>query len=288
LDVGADIREIPFTVASVCRFLKPRKAWYNKMLKGSGFCLLLRINTIPYFSAVHKNNWVMSVFSCWRCGKPVYIFCGNAFQNLLKYGHYAFRVAETYCKDTLPKVTIVVIYTADVEAAPEVLDLGSVQLQLKQVFLTKFNSADIYHDLQGKVAAGQKLSDEDIMRFIVMPLTQKNDKQVLIEKTVELAKEITDELAQKFIIAGLLAATDKFIDKNYAERIRRRLEMTKVGQIFEEEKLEYAQKSVQQNSREIARKMFSNGVDILTIMDCTLLSKAELLKIKEELPADKN
>jgi rRNA-processing protein FCF1 len=60
--------------------------------------------------------------------------------------------------------------------------------------------------------------------------------------------------------------------------------MTKVGRLFEEEKIEYAQKyakeRVQERDKEIARKLLSKGVDILTIMESTMLTKAEILDLQ--------
>jgi predicted transposase YdaD len=61
--------------------------------------------------------------------------------------------------------------------------------------------------------------------------------------------------------------------------------MTKVGRLFEEEKLEYAQKREKETQKEIARKMLSREVDILTIMEFTSLTKDEVLKLKEEISA---
>jgi predicted transposase/invertase (TIGR01784 family) len=183
----------------------------------------------------------------------------------------------------------VTIYTGDIEQAPDFLDLGCIKLQTEQVFLSKFNGNEIYNDLKIKVENNQKLTDEDVMRFIILPLTKKDNKQDFIELTVNLAKEIIDEEKQGFIIAGILSATDKFIDKDYSNKLREWLRMTKVGRLFEEEKLEYAQKceqeTRQETKKEIARSLLSDGIDILSIMKATKLSKDEVLKLKEEISA---
>jgi predicted transposase YdaD len=59
--------------------------------------------------------------------------------------------------------------------------------------------------------------------------------------------------------------------------------MTKVGRLFEEEKLEYAKE--REREREIARSLLADGIDILSILKATKLSKAEILKLKEEISA---
>jgi hypothetical protein len=204
----------------------------------------------------------------------------------LKYGHYAFRVAETYFKEKAPKIIIAVIYTADIAKAPGSLDLGSVKLSWEQVFLSKLDGEAIFDDLKTKVESKKPLTETDIMNFVILPLTQKKNKQKFIEKTVTLAQEITDEDTQSFIIAGILTAADKFIDKLYSKKMRRWLTMTKVGRLFEEEKLEYAQKYAKEYAKkreeDIARKMLSKGMDILEIMELTMLSKAEILSLQNE------
>ncbi|MDR1701698.1 MAG: hypothetical protein LBR56_02860 [Sporomusaceae bacterium] len=62
--------------------------------------------------------------------------------------------------------------------------------------------------------------------------------------------------------------------------------MTKVGRLIEVEKLEYAQNYGQnerkQEKLDIARRLLSNGVDILTIMKSTMLSKSEILALQNE------
>jgi hypothetical protein len=58
--------------------------------------------------------------------------------------------------------------------------------------------------------------------------------------------------------------------------------MTKIGRLLEEEKLEYGQKCAQERAREIARKLLSESIDILTIMKVTMLSKSEILALQTE------
>ena len=61
--------------------------------------------------------------------------------------------------------------------------------------------------------------------------------------------------------------------------------MTKVGQIFEEEKIEYAQEyakeCLQGRDKEIASKMLSENIDVLTIMKVTMLTKSEILNLQK-------
>ncbi|MDR1701180.1 MAG: hypothetical protein LBR56_00205 [Sporomusaceae bacterium] len=59
--------------------------------------------------------------------------------------------------------------------------------------------------------------------------------------------------------------------------------MTKVGRLIEEEKIEYAQNELKKEKQNIARKMLLEDIDILTIMKVTMLGKAEILTLQNEL-----
>jgi uncharacterized protein with ParB-like and HNH nuclease domain len=75
------------------------------------------------------------------------------------------------------KLIVVVIYTSDVKSAVSTLDLNFLKLKVEQVFLSKFNTDEIYNDLKNKIHNGIPLSNEDVIKFIMLPLTQKNNKQ---------------------------------------------------------------------------------------------------------------
>jgi hypothetical protein len=155
--------------------------------------------------------------------------------------------------------------------------MESIVIKVKQVFLSQFDGEAMYEDLKRKVAAGEPLTDEDAMRFIILPLTDKNGSPSRVRETVELAKEVKEERQQLFIIAGLLTATDKFIDREYADKVREWLKMTKVARLYEEEKLE----AVIQTRRQVAQNLLEDGADILLIMKATGLTRKEIESIAE-------
>ena len=213
-------------------------------------------------------------------------------ENLIKYGHYLFRVYEKYYKEKQYKVILAVIYTGEIENAPDHLDIGSVQLKFLQVFLSKFNSDVIYDELKRKLENNISLTDEEVMKFIILPLTGKNNKQVLIEKSINLAKEVKDENTQDFIIAGILSASDKFIDQDYSYKIREWLSMTKVERVFQEEKEEELKKLAMEKDKEkdealkekvkqIAKNFLLIGSDIIDVMRATGLSKSEVEELQK-------
>ncbi|NBI87831.1 hypothetical protein D3Z47_17200 [Lachnospiraceae bacterium] len=105
----------------------------------------------------------------------------------------------------------------------------------------------------------EMLDDEELMEFIILQLSYqtKEEKQFKIRETVELATKIRDRGQQLFTLAGILAFTDKLIDRETAGRIRRVIEMAQVAQIFEEEKqqalIQAAQDYKEKNRQEMAK-----------------------------------
>ena len=103
----------------------------------------------------------------------------------------------------------------------------------------------------------ERLSDDELMEFIIFLLSyrRQEEKQERIQETVKLAAEIQDRDQQVFTLAGILAFTDKVIDRETANKIRRMIEMTQVAQIFEEEK----QQALRESSRQMVIKMIKRN-----------------------------
>ena len=101
---------------------------------------------------------------------------------------------------------------------------------------------------------------------------------MMLENVVELAEQVKDNEQQIFILSGVIVASDKFINREYLEQIRRRINMTQLGQMYEKEKIEYANKK----TREMALKMLKRNIDIVDIMEVTGMTEAEILRLQDE------
>lgn len=178
--------------------------------------------------------------------------------NWFKYGKYLIRTAEKYYKENkiLPKLRLIVIFTADVQRATSNLNLGALEIHMTQGYLSHIDGAKEYQRIGEKLAKGEPLSDEDQMRLVILPLTVKGKrgKQQMVENVVELAKKVDDEEEQKFIIAAILANADKFIDPDYAGKVRNMLTMTKVGKIIQREIEEAVDKKEREMKEEVLKK----------------------------------
>ena len=162
-------------------------------------------------------------------------------ENFVKYLNYIARVIRRFAvrrelKD-LKQLKMVVIYTADVERAEERYDLGGLILIVESAYLIHLDGSQIYHRLKNKIDAGEKLTEEELMELMILPLTVKGKKrkQETIEKAVNLGKRLPDREGQLKVIAGILTFTDKVIDRAYAKKLEEEMQMTLVGQMLMDE-----------------------------------------------------
>ena len=161
-------------------------------------------------------------------------------ENALKYIGYIHRVAERYFKEGRTDIIIrmIVIFTADVKPvdAWTEFNLGALTLTIEPAYLSELDSEEIMEKLGRKVRAGEKLADEEVMEFIILPLTYHREKQKeAIRRTIELAKGIEDEKTAVFVLSGLLVFSDKVIDKDLSQHVKEWIMMTQVGRLFVQE-----------------------------------------------------
>ncbi len=182
-------------------------------------------------------------------------------ENILKYFSYIVRVLRRCYKEEkiFPKVRMIVIYTADIKLGQtqNVLDIGCLKLEIQEAFLSKIPSEEVRQRLQIHIENGKGLTEEETMEYIILPLTYvgREEQQKSIRELVDLSEKIVDEEIRTFVLMGLLVFSDKIIDAETAKVIQRRIAMTKVGQLFEQEKIEYAKAEVQKAKEETAREM---------------------------------
>lgn len=214
----------------------------------------------------------------------------NKVTNRIKYVNYIGRVMERYYQEErkIPDIRMIVIYTGDVIHAEPVFEIKCMSLRMEQVFVRDLPAEEIYQTVTAKLDNGEELTEQELMRLIILPLAEKgnNAKQERIKQVIELSKKIEDN-QQVFVLSGLLVASDKFINRAYAEDIRRCLSMTKVFQIFEEEKQDAVKEAVEENTKEMKREfvkgLLEEGMELLKIKKITGLSMEEIEEIQQSM-----
>lgn len=205
--------------------------------------------------------------------------------NKIKYLNYIARVMEKYYKeDENFNLRLVVIYTGDVKRAEPTFETSCLTLRMEQAFLSHIDGESAFFVISQKIESGIALEDDDLMKLVILPLTipGTNGKQKMLEKVVELAEQVQDNEQQIFILSGVIVASDKFINREYLEQIRRRINMTQLGQMYEKEKIEYANKKNRELTVEMAKSMFDEGIDLVKIMKVTGLTEEELLHLQNK------
>lgn len=156
---------------------------------------------------------------------------------------------------------MIVIYTRDVRKGttnPR-LDVGCLQFTVEEVFLSELDAVAIEKAISDRVQAGELLSEEEQIQFVILPLIYagKEAKQQCIRRCFEMAKRIESSQMQIFLLSGLLVFTDKVIAGEDSERIKRWINMTQVGRLYEEEKQEALRELEKKLNNENRRKIQS-------------------------------
>lgn len=212
----------------------------------------------------------------------------------IKYMNYIIRTLKRYTEDKALKdkvrgtIRMIVIYTADIkpgETKPK-LDIGCLKFEVEEAFLVELDSEGIEKELSDKIRRKEPLTQDEQMKLLILPLTHsgKEEKQECIRRCFELAKDIEDEKTQVFVMAGMLAFADKVITKEDSKKVREWLMMTKVAQIFEEEKLEYAEKVAKETAekvnKETAKGMLKKGFSVEDILEILpTLTRKDIAKL---------
>lgn len=207
--------------------------------------------------------------------------------NKIKYLNYIARVMEKYyIEDDNFNLRLIVIYTGDVDQAEPDLKTACFTLHAEQAFLAHIDGKAAFQEIQEKLQAGKTLDNDDLMKLVILPLTVPGTegKQEMLEAVVGLAEQLEDEEQQVFILSGVVVASDKFIQKEYMEQIRRKINMTQIGQMYEKEKIEYgnqrAKEAAREAAKEMARAMLDEGIDIVKVVKITGLTEDELLCLR--------
>ena len=192
---------------------------------------------------------------------------------------------EKYFKeDETFNLRLIVIYTSDVQSAEPTLETDCFTLRTEQAFLSHIDGEAAFDEIQGKLQSGIPLADDDLMRLVILPLTVPGTegKQSMLERIVDLTEQIPDEGQRIFTLSGVIVASDKFINRDYMDQIRRRINMTQLGQLYEKEKIEYGNQKAREKVIEMAKSLMDEGDDLIKIMKVTGLTEAELLRLQDE------
>ena len=204
-------------------------------------------------------------------------------KNFVKYLQYLSRILAKYLPEAHPiRLRLLVIFTGDVHSAPAVFRTDCVTLRVEQAYLSHIDGDVEYDRLLKKISAGIRLTEEDQMKLMLLPLTypDKNRKIEMIDTVVDAVTMISEDEQKGFLLAGLCVAANKYITELQTDRIEVMLRMTKVGQKiyndWKKQTISYGNEREQQGINRVAQNMLAHGDDESYIMEMTGLTQAQL------------
>ncbi|WP_100372099.1 hypothetical protein [Bacillus sp. FJAT-45037] len=152
-------------------------------------------------------------------------------KDLDRFLQYDVSAYERYQKP----IHTVIIYGANIESACTSKNYGSVSYKTDIILMKEYDGDQVLLNLWTKIENGEKLTEIDELHLMFVPLmkSEANRSERAIE-TVELVKRIDDEDQQIKLMAAIIAISDKFIDKEYVEKLMEVLHMARVMRLAEE------------------------------------------------------
>ena len=178
----------------------------------------------------------------------------------IKYLNYIIRTLKRSMTEDniMRKIRMIVIYTADIAPGQtrSNLDIGCLQFQLEEAFLTELDSVKIEDGIRQKLNHGESLTAEEQMQFIILPLTYRvrEKKEACIRRCFDMAKQVEDAQEQVFILSGILVFADKVIDNEDSKKMREWIMMTKRSSMGEKWLQRFLRRRLKQRKRQLKKQ----------------------------------
>lgn len=94
-------------------------------------------------------------------------------EDKIKYLNYLTGIVNRYLKEkkNCPLLHVIVIYTGDIrrEQVSAEYEIGAIRMTIETAFLSELDSEEIFQRLKRKVEQKERLDDEELMEFIILP-----------------------------------------------------------------------------------------------------------------------
>ena len=214
-------------------------------------------------------------------------------ENKVKYLGYVARLLKRVYNQSkiIPKLRVVIIYTADVEEGSTIseLDMGDEKLVLTEAFLSNLDAESIIENCRQKIINEEKLNDSDKLSIMLCPMAVigKKGKIEAIHRVIGMLADLDDDKVKMQILSGMLAFGDKVIAKEDVEKIRRELKMTKWEQLLYDETMEAVNKATNEQAYNIASNLLKEGLSPEMISRNTGLDISVVEELSRNLDKEK-
>ncbi|WP_347488996.1 hypothetical protein ABDB91_17650 [Desulfoscipio sp. XC116] len=182
-----------------------------------------------------------------------------------------------------------VIYSGDIQQAPETLDCGSILYRVTNIYMKDYDGDAEYQTLRQRITAEALLDDEELLKLIFLPLMKSRLKiEDQAVQTLELARRLKDEKQKVFAMSGIIVITDKHLSEAYKRRLLEVLKMTQIEQWIREEgrkegKEEGREEGEAKKALETARAALKKGLPEEVVAEITGLDMKTIKKLGKEL-----
>lgn len=187
---------------------------------------------------------------------------------------YRFMVSDAFLafKERKPVRTIV-IYSSDIANAPSNLDIGSITYKIDTFYMVAFDGDVIYNNIVEKVSRHEKLTKQDLMSIVLLPIMRsKDDKVTRIKNCIELSKRIEDTADLLQIQAMLYLMAEKFVNETELEKVKEMISMMPIMEMITNDTL-----------IDVAKEMLRSNEPLFKIIQYTKLDESVIQKLQQEL-----
>ncbi|WP_018086073.1 hypothetical protein [Desulfurispora thermophila] len=180
-------------------------------------------------------------------------------------------------------IRTVVIYAGEINRAADTLLKGTVDYQVRNVYLHGYDGDAVYQRLQQKAEKGEPFTRQEMLELIFLPLMKSSaDRSEMAIKAAELAKA-NETPETPFLLGAIIAISDKFMEENARRKLLEVLKMTKIEQwIREEARAEGWMLGELAKARKTALNMLKKGYSPEEIAENTELPLEEVLELKKK------
>ena len=201
-------------------------------------------------------------------------------KDLIRYLLYDARLIDRDGR----AVQTAVIYAGRITRAPELLTLGSITYRVANVFLKAYNGDEELERLNRKISMGGTLDDEDVLKLLFLPLMKsKSGEEEMTINAAELATTLPEEI-HNFVIGTLIAISDRYLSKEYKEKLMEVIKMTKITQWLQEEGERRGRiEGKKEGKTEMAMAALEEGSSVDFVVRISGLSRSEVLSLKKRI-----
>jgi len=177
------------------------------------------------------------------------------------------------------EIKTVIVYTSDVKEVPPPLKIGpDITYSPDAVLLVKYDGDAIISEIERKIAAKERLTDQDIIKLTFLPFMKiKMPRNEMAHKAISLAKSIEDNEKRDACIATTIAYASKMLAQADIKKLLEAIRLTDLGVVMEEVFGADAAKI------EIAKEMLADGEPVVRIVKYTKLDEDTVLRLQKEL-----